>query len=147
MNQAKAFIGTALIFLISMFQSCSEVRLSLFGVKSEATVEAVMVEYNTKTKEETGKYLVRYKFNAKDSEGMREVKDQYVCSREEAENTSEGDKLPLKYIDGRPTVNRVSGHGKTVWVITFLIFLVIFIGHGYFVYKEAMDDVKRSKRR
>lgn len=147
MNAFKTLIFVAFIFLVATFQSCTELRLSLFGERAEGAVTNVMMEINAKTREPTGKYLVYYAFKAKENGAISEFKGEYTVSREEAEAASKGDTVRVIHDASRPLTHSVVGHRRTGWIIVFFIFLVIFAINGWMVWQQARQDVERSRRR
>jgi len=131
-----------LLFLVSMYKSCVEVRLSLFGSKGEAIVDKVMMQVDEKTHEQTGKYYIQYAFAG----GETAVSGQVNVSQDEAGKYQPGSKLPVLYSASNPEMHRVIGHREVWWIPIFLIFLVAAVVMGLKVYNEAAEDVRKSHR-
>jgi hypothetical protein len=114
--------------LLSLIQSCAELRLSLGGKHDQATVTTVLVEVRKNTQEETGKFSVRYTFTAKDGNELRDLGGEYVTNRAEAENRKPGSKVGLTCLDSKPAINRVDGHRQRFWVVILAVLTAAAIG-------------------
>lgn len=146
MGGIRFFMALCVFFLIATYQSCSEMRLSLAGRRTEAKIDQVLAEVDQRTKEETGRYLFRFSFRP-EGEDQRPVQSDVSISRAEAEAANPGDKLQVIYLPSRPDLNRVVGHRQLFWVAIFFVFLAVIIGWGMYIWRQAMSDLQRSRRR
>jgi hypothetical protein len=137
MNGLNLFLGILVLFLLSLVQSCTELRLSLGGKHDQATVTAVLVEVRKNTQEETGKFIVRYNFTAKDGEELRDFGGEYTTNRAEAESRKAGDKVGVTYLESKPAINRIDGHRQWFWVVILAVLSAAGIGCGVWLYRKA----------
>lgn len=128
----KIFGVIVVLFIISLVQSCTEIRLSLGGKQDKATVQEILVEVKRDSGAETGKFLVRYFYHAQDGDGPREYTGQYTTNRAEAEIRQKGDKLDLLYLAGKPSTHRIVGHRQRFWI--FILIALTMGGAGYVVW-------------
>ena len=146
MHNVKFFMGVCFIVLVSMVQSCTEMRLSLFGRRTSAEVEQVLIEVNSKTNQSTGTYGVDYHFQVTDGDKRGSYQGRLRTNESEAEAASASKRLEVLYLPSSPMTHRVAGHRNVIWVLIFLAVLIFAIINGMMVWKQAQEDVRRSKR-
>ena len=137
MDGIKIFLAIVVVFLLSLIQSCTELRLSLGGKRDKATVQDVLVEVKKGTHVETGKFLVKYYFTAQDGETLREFNGEYTTNRAEAESRQKGDKIDMIYLASKPQINRIVGHRQWIWVVLLVVMTGAGVGYGAWLYKKA----------
>lgn len=147
MDGLRFFFAIAVLFLISLYQSCTEMRLSVVGRHDQAQVDSVMMEVNRETHEETGKYVVNYHFRAKDDGALRDIKGDYTASRAEAEERADLAPIGVVYLESNPSIHRIVGHRQWLWVVLFFVFLSIGIAYAIWIWRQAMNDVRRLRNR
>ena len=125
LTSVKIFFAILFMLLMSMYNSCSELRISLVGKSAVGNVEQVLAEVNTKTKEETGKYIVHYNFLAEKAELSPSIRGTYHTSRQDAVMKSVGENVDVLYLAGNPDINRVRGHREWFWIIAFFITVAV----------------------
>ncbi len=139
MRSIKGFMVILVIYFVSMFQSCSEIRLSLGGTTDKATIDEIFAEVKKGSMQETGRYKVTYFFHAKESEGPREMNGSYYTSRAGAAKHAPGDKVDILYLESNPHIHRLDGERHWLWVGAFFVMTFVSIGYLVWVIKADKD--------
>lgn len=146
MNAIKLFGVLFIVFLISMYQSCTELKLSIAGMKATGKVEDIFVELEGGTKSETGRYKIVYSYVAEENGRKNSFNGEYYTDKKEAVKKLVGEEVQVLYQKSKPEIHRVVGHRGIIWVVIFMVMFVIIAINALFIWKQAQNDLKESRR-
>jgi hypothetical protein len=138
----RLFLTGIVLFLISGFYSCQELKYSLGGKKAIARITRIR-EYAGDSGDSTNqKTTVEFEFT--DNAGLtRQGKDTFNGRVDAAE----GDPIEVQYRAGTDGDSRVAGHANTNAVYLFMICLLVVAAVSYPFFRQVYDEVYAPKKR
>ena len=137
----KRLIQISVIFLISAFYSCEEVRYTVWGVKALATIKqqrpAPAVSKNSTTlicqfPDDTGKpFETKITVSTETAEGL----------------VASGGSIPWVYIRGRPDENRPAAVRRILPLVVFLGMTAVMVGYVVMMYLDVKKEAARDRAR
>jgi hypothetical protein len=110
----RIVLGIIILFFVSMFESCQELRYMMFSktIDADAVITFVETGPNTRERELTG-------FTYTDGDAYRKHTIEPIFWPD-----SNGTAVKIQYIPGKEFDSRILGEHNTVWVVIFFISVV-----------------------
>ncbi|MBN2711000.1 MAG: hypothetical protein JXR97_01000 [Planctomycetes bacterium] len=142
MDSFKGVIFIFILFCISGFQSCQEIRYKTGGKTDETKIDKI-----TENHDKYGRlvsYTVWYGFKNENS-GKR-VAGSIIVSDNDIGQYSRGQNITVEYIGGDIYDSRIVGTGTVFWVVLFCIMSVLFGCFTFMFIKHVNEKTGKKKR-
>ncbi len=139
----KLGIALVVLFFVSWFQSCEELRYRMSGKKATATVTNI-AELVDKYGRRTGDAKMWYEF-ANDNT-KRRASGSVSLRADEAQDYYVGQSMPIEYIGDEMVSSRLEGRTNLVWAALFVGSLAASVG-CFVVLTIAYNRKARAPRR
>jgi hypothetical protein len=138
----RAFLTGIILFLISGFYSCQELKYSVAGKNAPARVTRIKEYDDYSGNPPRPKTAVEFEFT--DKHGLvRQGKDTF----DGRVDAAEGDPIEVQYRAGADGDARVAGHANTTAVYLFLTCLLALAALSYPILRETYVEVYAPKKR
>jgi hypothetical protein len=115
----RIVIGVIVLFFVSMFESCQELRYMMFSKTTDATLNDNHVEKSEQDGETVLKRVISYSY--KDGDTYRQ---RYVDVPMDWDGANAGG-LKVQYLPGKQEMySRLVGQNNMTWVVIFFVSLV-----------------------
>lgn len=139
----KAAIGIVVIFIVSLWASCSEIRYLAFGKVTTATVRHCEVVEDRRQRK-SAHLQVRYSF--KDDDGQERIEGAQADATLQAK-FAKGSKIEVQYVPRRIGESRLVGQNNWWLTLPLAISILATIGFVMWMYRDVRQYERAVARR
>lgn len=131
------------IFLVSGFESCSELKFSM-GAK-DATAHVTKIYEKTNDSGRSLGWIVTYNFHNDDTKELQ--KGYTLVGSDSVGQFTEGQDIPIEYCGTSQLDSRIKGETNKTWVYVFLGSLAFCVAAVAILSWQSMQEEKRGSRK